>query len=166
MLVLSSASTREPVQDSRIVREMHAQPHQAHIFHEPTLDNARKQSHVDVAAGNNYHHFFRRYPSFPEQECGERCGSLALREKFFPLKSTSTALAISSSSTVTISSTASQVSANHGWCSSRETNCCPIIPVAPRIPTSIFVVTPLTPSWPSTHAEAPRHSPPKIPRRC
>src|SRR5688572_24303725 len=34
---------------------------------------------------------------------------------------------------------ASHVTLNHGWCSSRDTNCCPTIPVAPRTPTSIFV---------------------------
>src|SRR5688572_7479767 len=44
---------------------------------------------------------------------------------------------------------ASHVHRNHGWRASRETNCCPTTPVAPRTPTSIAsieVKNPLTAS--------------------
>ena len=42
----------KPMQGTRIIWEMHAQPHQASILYQAALHDARKQADVNVAAAN------------------------------------------------------------------------------------------------------------------
>ena len=106
--MLARCSARIPVsamQRSGIVGQMNAQAHQAPVFHQAALDDAREQSDVDVAAADQHGDSFSAQRQLAIEHGGEAAAPAPSARVFSRSSRSRIALAISSSSTVTMSST-------------------------------------------------------------
>jgi len=105
MLAFCSAMTVESRTSARDDRQMNAQADQAAVFHQAALDDPGEQGNVDIAAADQNAQFFSAMRNFFVQRGSGGGGARAFGEIFSFSRSKRMALAISSSSTVTMSST-------------------------------------------------------------